>query len=527
MYREVGIYLNPGGGAFQEAVSSEIYVDKTELIQYTNRVLKTLQKYICVSRPRRFGKSTAANMLVAYYGRGEDSRGLFKGLKIEKEPSFDQHLNQYNVIFLNMQDFLSRTHNVDKMKALLEKRLLRDLLRAYPDVDYLDQTDLIGVLEDICAECRIPFIFVIDEWDCIFRENKDNAAAQKMYLDFLRNLLKDKTYVALAYMTGILPVKKYGTHSALNMFDEFSMTNPRQLAEFVGFTESEVKSLCRRYDMDFEETKRWYDGYRFGNLEHIYSPRSVVSAMLSRCFDSYWNQTETFEALRDYIVMNYAGLKDMVIELLAGKNKRINISKFTNDMTTFKSADDVLTLLIHLGYLGYDYTAQEVFIPNSEVASEFCNAVEDAGWESVINAVRRSDALLKATWKGDSDAVARAVEEAHFETSVLKYNDENSLACVIALAYYSAREYYMEIRELPAGRGFADIVYLPRKNHPDKPAMIVELKWNQSAEGAIEQIREKKYVKALEGYTGSVLLVAVNYDKSSKVHQCIIREIIC
>ena len=279
--------------------------------------------------------------------------------------------------------------------------------------------------------------------------------------------------------------------------------------------------------MDFEETKRWYDGYRFENLEHIYSPRSVVSAMLSRCFDSYWNQTETFEALRDYIVMNYAGLKDMVIELLAGENKKINISKFTNDMTTFKSADDVLTLLIHLGYLGYDYAAQEVFIPNSEVASEFCNAMEDAGWERVINAVRRSDALLEATWKGDSDVVAKGVEEAHFETSVLKYNDENSLACVIALAYYSAREYYMEIRELPAGRGFADIVYLPRKNHPDKPAMIVELKWNQSAEGAIEQIREKKYVKALEGYTGSVLLVAVNYDKSSKVHQCIIREIIC
>ncbi|MGN0268668.1 MAG: AAA family ATPase [Lachnospiraceae bacterium] len=409
-------------------------------------------------------------------------------------------------------------------------------------MDYLDQTDLIGVLEDIYAECRIPFIFVIDEWDCIFRENKDNAAAQKMYLDFLRNLLKDKTYVALAYMTGILPVKKYGTQevnsaergrearlggSALNMFDEFSMTNPRQLAKFVGFTESEVRSLCRRYAMDFEETKRWYDGYRFENLEHIYSPRSVVSAMLSRCFDSYWNQTETFEALRDYIVMNYAGLKDMVIELLAGENKKINISKFTNDMTTFKSADDVLTLLIHLGYLGYDYAAQEVFIPNSEVASEFCNAMEDAGWERVINAVRRSDALLEATWKGDSDVVAKGVEEAHFETSILKYNDENSLACVIALAYYSAREYYMEIRELPAGRGFADIVYLPRKNHPGKPAMIVELKWNQSAEGAIEQIREKKYVKALDGYTGSVLLVAINYDKGSKVHQCIIREIIC
>ena len=251
------------------------------------------------------------------------------------------------------------------------------MLEAYPDIRYYDSENLIRTLSDIYNAVDIPFIFIIDEWDCIFREKKEDKEEQKIYLDFLRNLLKDKQYVALAYMTGILPIKKYGTHSALNMFDEFSMTNPKQLAEFVGFTESEVKELCCQYGMDFEETKRWYDGYRFENLEHVYSPRSVVSAMLSRSFDSYWNQTETFEALRDYIALNYAGLKDTVIELLAGSSKKINTSKFTNDMTTFKSADDVLTLLIHLGYLGYDYTAQEVFIPNSEVASEFYNAVEE------------------------------------------------------------------------------------------------------------------------------------------------------
>ena len=301
----MGIYLNPGNESFQESIESEIYVDKTELIAYTNRVLKTRQKFVCVSRPRRFGKSMAAEMLAAYYGRNADSRKQFENLKIGKDASFMEHLNQYNVIFLNMQDFFSRTHDVAKMKMLLEKYLLRDLLRAYPDVDYLDETDLIGVLQDIYAECRIHFIFIIDEWDCIFRENKDGSEAHKMYLDFLRNLLKDRPYVALAYMTGILPIKKYGSHSALNMFDEFSMTNPKQLAEFVGFTESEVKELCNRYGMDFEETRRWYDGYRFENVEHVYSPRSVVSAMLSRCFDNYWNQTEAFEALRDYIVMNY------------------------------------------------------------------------------------------------------------------------------------------------------------------------------------------------------------------------------
>ena len=460
----MGIYLNPGNERFEDAVSSEIYVDKTELIKYTNRVLKTEHKYICVSRPRRFGKSMAANMLAAYYGRNADSRKLFENLKIEKNASFMEHLNQYNVIFLNMQDFFSRTHDVTKMKMLLEKCLLRDLLRAYPDVDYLDENDLIGVLYDIHAESRIPFVFIIDEWDCIFRENKDDEQAQKVYLDFLRNLLKDKGYVVLAYMTGILPIKKYGSHSALNTFDEFSMTNPKQLAEFVGFTETEVQALCMQYQMDFDETRRWYDGYRFQSIDHVYSPRSVVSAMLSQCFDNYWNQTETFEALREYIVMNFDGLKDTVIELLAGNHKKVDISLFSNDMTNFSTGDDVLTLLIHLGYLGYDYSTEEVFIPNSEIASVFVTAIKNAGWQEVMNAVKKSDSLLKETWSKNAEAVARGIEEAHFETSILKYNDENSLACVISLAFYSARTYYTEIRDLPSGQGFADIVYLPRKS---------------------------------------------------------------
>ena len=521
----MGRYLNPGNALFEAALNSQIYVDKSGLISYTNRVLGSEQRYICVSRPRRFGKSMAANMLASYYGRGIDSKSQFEHLRIGKDTSFHQHLNQYHVIFLNMQEFLSATHNIENMIARVEKHLLKDLKRAYPDVDYMEEDELVSVLYDIHVESQIPFVFIIDEWDCIFREKKADKESQKVYLDFLRNLLKDKAYVALTYMTGILPIKKYGTHSALNMFDEFSMTNPKQLAEFVGFTESEVKELCCQYGMDFEETKRWYDGYRFENLEHVYNPRSVVSAMLSGSFDSYWNQTETFEALREYIAMNYAGLKDMVIELLAGKSKKINTSKFTNDMTTFSSADDVLTLLIHLGYLGYDFTTQEVFIPNSEVASEFCNAVENMRWEVVVKALKQSDQLLKNTWSKNAEAVARGIEEAHFDTSILKYNDENSLACVISLAFYSARAYYTEIRELPTGQGFADIVYLPRKNHQDKPAMIVELKWNKSAEGAIEQIKKQKYGKALEEYKGNMLLVGINYSKATKEHQCVIEEL--
>lgn len=379
----MGIYLNPGNRTFQRALNSEIFVDKSRLIAYTNTVLNTEQCYVCVSRPRRFGKSMAAWMLAAYYGRGIDSQEQFAALQIAADPSYQKHRNQYNVIFLNMQQFLSRSLDMPKMLGILTQYLLRDLTRAYPDIDYLDREDLTSCLMDIYMVTDIPFIFIIDEWDCIFREEKNNDTAQKLYLDFIRSLLKDQRYVALAYMTGILPIKKYGTHSALNMFQEFSMTNPGPLASFVGFTEPEVKSLCRRYQMDFDEVRHWYDGYRFQDSLHIYNPRSVVNAMLMQAFDNFWNKTETFEALRDYIILNYKGLKDTIIELLAGIPKKVNTDTFSNDMATFSSADDVLTLLIHLGYLGYDFTAKKVFIPNSEISAEFCNAIESAGWSTI------------------------------------------------------------------------------------------------------------------------------------------------
>lgn len=414
----MGAYLNPGAEGFRESVASEIYVDKTGLIEYTNQVLKTKQKFVCVSRPRRFGKSVTAEMLAAYYEREDEAKELFAPYEIAKSASFEQHLNQYNVIFLNMQEFLSRTHDIRKMQQLIEKFVLYELLKKYPDFDYLDRTDLINVLQEIYEESRIPFVFIVDEWDCIFREDKDNQESQKIYLDFLRNLLKDKRYVALAYMTGILPIKKYGSHSALNMFDEFSMSNPGKLAEYVGFTELEVKELCIRFHMDFEEVKRWYDGYCFENVGHVYNPRSVVSAMLSGVYDSYWNKTETFEALRDYIVMDYKGLKETIIELLAGEHKKIDISSFNNDMTSFSVLDDILTLLIHLGYLGYDFSVKEVFIPNFEITSEFLTAIRDAGWQEVIKSVKKSEDLLRATWRKDEDVVAEGIEEVHFETSM-------------------------------------------------------------------------------------------------------------
>ena len=304
---EMGVYLNPGNDKFYKAINSEIYVDKTELIQYTNRVFNTMQQNVCVSRPRRFGKSMTANMLAAYYSRGCQSEKLFDGLKIKEDSSFSKYLNKYNVFFINMQEFLSRSKTVEKMVLRLNRILMRDLKQEYPDVDYFDEEDLAESMQDVYQQTGCPFVIIIDEWDCIFREYKSDKEAQEQYLDFLRDFLKDKSYIHLAYMTGILAVKKYGTHSALNMFDEFSMIYAGPLAKFVGFTETEVRELCEKYHMDMREIREWYDGYRFENCEPVYNPRSVVNGMLFGSIRNYWNMTESFEALQTYIDMNVEG----------------------------------------------------------------------------------------------------------------------------------------------------------------------------------------------------------------------------
>lgn len=520
----MGIYLNPSNVDFYNAVNhSQIYVDKTELIKYTNKVLFGEQKFICVSRPRRFGKSMAANMLTAYYSCGCDSKEMFSRLKIAEAESFEKHLNRYNVIHINMVNFLERSESIDDMLDYLKKRLLHEIKKENGDVDCFDWNDLISVLDEVFQVKKIPFIFIIDEWDCIFRVHKSDEKSQTKYLNFLRNLLKDQSYIALAYMTGILPIKKYGEHSAINMFTEIAMTNPRELAEFTGFTESEVKALCNEYGMPFDETKRWYDGYNLKGVS-IYNPRSVVMSMTGHDYDNYWTSTETYEALKIYIEMNFDGLKDKVTQLIAGEKIEINPGKFQNDMTTLRSADDIFTLLVHLGYLTYDFYTKQVWIPNSEVAQEFVNSIEDGGWEEVVKAIKSSDELLKATLNCDEKKVAEMIDKAHSEnTSILKYNDENSLSCVISIAYYSARKTYTIERELPAGKGYADLVFRPRKNNSN-PSMIVELKYDNSAAGALAQIKKKQYTDCLKDYSGEILLVGINYDKDSKCHNCRIEK---
>ena len=526
----MGAYLNPGKEAFEEAVNSEIFIDKTEMLGYLNTIVKTKQKYVSVSRPRRFGKTMAADMICAYYDRDSESRELFEKRKLAGMADWDEYLGKFNVIRLVMTDFFKLGRTVEDTLAAIKNRVLLELEESYPETKY-DSSDFSYSLDRFYRKSGIPFVIVIDEWDAVFRIWKDNNEAQHLYLDFLRDWLKDKPYVALAYMTGILPIKKYGQHSALNMFTEYSMMAPRQLAPYTGFTEEEVKELSLKYDMDFGDISNWYDGYlvsdrippekreeyregRYdGHRFSVYSPLSVVESMTTGVIKDYWNKTETYEALAEYIRKDYDGLKDAVALLMDGGRLAIDPSTYQNDMTTFTGRDDVLSLLIHLGYLGFDDEHSEVFIPNREILDEFKTSTKGREWINTFKAFETSLQLLEATWNIDEEKVAELVENAHNQAGNKTYNDEAALSYGIQLAYYAARKYYTTILELDTGKGYADVVYLPAPQYPEKPALLIELKYGHSVDIAMDQVRRQKYLDRFEHYKGNILVIGINYDR--------------
>ncbi len=525
----MGIYLNPGNEQFTVSVNSELYVDKTELIKYTNSRIGKDRPLICSSRPRRFGKTMAVTMLSAYYSKGCHSEKLFAGLKIYQNEFFKVHLNKYNVIFLDIQWMYGnaleemRRNSFVEVVSYIQEQVISELRKEYPECVLDMDISLPSVLAKINAKTKEQFIIIIDEWDCLFREDKNNENLQKEYINLLRGLFKGApsgAFLKLAYITGILPIKKYGTQSALNNFREHTMVSPRQMAEYVGFTETEVKAICKGHAMPFKEMQRWYDGYYFEKIGHIYSPNSVIEAVDSGEFGNYWSGTETYESLMTYIAMDFDGLRQLIVDMLGGQECSIDVESFQNDITSFNSADDVITLLIHMGYMAYDSKMKKAFIPNDEVRSVFLRAIRNNGWEEVMKAISASEALLKATLAMDEKTVAQMIQEVHMQSSSsLIYNNEISLSSVIALAYYSACRDYTLIREMPAGNGFADIVFLPKRTSLN-PALVLELKWDKTAEGAISQIKSKGYVKALKEYKGNILLVGINYEKKNKKHEC-------
>lgn len=520
----MGRYLNVGNDGFR-AIRKGRYVDKTGLISFINETLGTADKLTCVSRARRFGKSFAVKMLCAYYDKSCDSSELFDGLEIAEDPSYRQYLNKYDVIYLDMTLFISLCGNMKDIMAYIQEQVIQEIADVYPAA--AGEEHLSMAMAKASASAGIKFIVIIDEWDALFREAKNDTDLQKEYIRLLRGLFKSSltdSMIEAAYMTGILPIKKYGTQSAMTDFREYTMLSPKRLAKYAGFTETEVRQLCEDYGMDFGEAKRWYDGYSFKNVPSVYNPNAIMRAMQNQEFGSYWTETETYEALKIYIDMDFDGLREAILSMLGGEKCPVNTGTFQNDLTSLRSRDDVMVLLIHLGYLAYDGEAEKVYIPNEEIRQEFFLALKHSGHWEIAKLVKESDELLRAALNLNGEKVADAIEKMHSaSTAPIFYNNEQALRSVIRLAFISCMEQFREIQELPSGNGYADMVYLPKKGSV-MPIMLVELKWNKGAEGAIAQIKERNYPEVFEGYGSEVLLVGISYDERTKKHECVIEK---
>ncbi|MGM9687937.1 MAG: AAA family ATPase [Alloprevotella sp.] len=523
----MGTYINKGNSDFRDIVAHE-YVDKSALIPLINATLNSENRYSCVTRCRRFGKSMAVRMLCAYYDKSCDSRELFRGLKAEQDKSFDTYLNKYYVIRVDMTDFTTRYRGEKTIVSLIQHQIMDDVLEFFTEVKVKADDDLMSILCRISEATGERFVMIVDEWDAILREMGSDESIVTSYIDLLRRLFKGSSsniVFAGVYLTGILPIKRYNTESALNNFCEYTMIDPAFFASCYGFTEDEVQMLAERHNASMENLKMWYDGYHIGREKSIYNPYSVMKSLQRGSCRSYWTTTGAYDSVITYIQMNFDGLKDDIIRMLSGERVYVNTSKFQNDMRIVRSKNDVLTVLIHLGYLAYDDDTRQCYVPNKEVADELLNAVEDTSWTRLADAIKASHHLLEAIIAGNEQAVAAAIDLAHDEhTSILAYNDENSLACVLTIAYIWARNEYIIHREYATGKGYADLVMIPRR-HVAKPALIVELKFNHSADTAIDQIRRKDYPSKLAEYTGDILLVGINYDKDSKLHTCRIQRL--
>mgnify|MGYP002509759005 CR=1 FL=1 len=524
----MGVYLNPGNSGFT-GIRNDTYVDKSGMISLINDTIDTPRRLTCVSRPRRFGKSFAAKMLCAYYDKTCDSSALFDDLKIASDGgvngSYKRYLNRYDVIYIDMTNIMGAAGS-ENIISFIQESVTKELLDTYPDLtagQSFDETLIYAV--ELTGN---KFIMIIDEWDAPIREIPE---IQQMYLKFLRTLFKssgttDRIFAA-AYMTGILPVKKDGSQSAISDFKEFTAVKPRKFGEYVGFTEEEVQKLCRDFQCDFGMMKQWYDGYSFRDIGSVYNPNSVMEAIRNDDFDSYWTQTSAAESLIGYISLDFDGLSRTIAELIGGGEVKVDTRGFANDLVTFRNQNDVLTLLIHLGYLTYDETTGRARIPNEEIRMEFSKIVRDVKRDDTLKRIRESEQLIEDTVHGYADAVAAQIEKIHAEEAALHYNNEQSLRSVIKRAYFSFGDEFILFEELPAGVGYADIVYFPKKDSM-LPALLIELKWHQSAGGAIEQIKERDYPAAIREYGGQILLVGISYNKNAQAgkrkHTCVIER---
>ena len=518
----MGIYLNPDNELFRRDIKAPIYVDKSLLMEKLNNVFDSRDNLVCISRPRRFGKTMATNLISAYYSKGCDSREMFSKLKIAQTPDWDVNLNKCNVIKLDIQGMFNFAADENSVVDFINKSINEELIEAFPDVK-LNLNEPFGLsISRIYQKTKEKFIIIMDEYDVMIRNNVKQDVLE-LYLKFLNGLFKNNSVreaIHFAYLTGILPIIRDKVQSKLNEFTEYSMTVPDELSGFIGFTEDEVKDLCEKYNISFEECKAWYNGYRLGNETAIYNPCSVVKSIKNKKFADYWTLTGSYESIKKYIMLDFEGLREDIVTMIGGGKLEVNVAKFMNTMDDFHSKDNIFTYLIHLGYLTYDEDEKTCWIPNNEIRSEWINAIEDAeDFSPVIDVIKNSKKLLQDTLEMNEDEVAKALNKAHTIASNPKnYNNEGALQAAICLAYFYAKTTYTIIQEATTGKGYADVLFIPRI--PDRPAIVVELKVNKSAGRALKQIENKEYGQDLQHYKDNMLFVGINYDKDTKKHEC-------
>ena len=533
----MGKILNSAGqlALFQGRYEGSYFVDKSEILEKLNQVIgKVDEQYLCITRPRRFGKTVMTNLISSYYAKGLDSSMIFDNLKISGKKDYKKYLNQHNVLSLYMAEQPRICDNVDYYLSYHEKRLLKDLRRAFPDCELEEETELWDALEDIFYETGEKFIFVLDEWDSLFHSEFYTEEGAKKYLTFLKNLLKDKPYVELAYMTGVLPIKKYSSGSELNMFDEFYFPTDTIYDTFFGFTEEEVKDLCERNKknggtIQYEQLAEWYNGYYTSDGKRLYNPRSINKALTQNNVKDYWTETGPGTEILDLVQNNVDAVKEDILKMISGEKVAMASDEFSAGLHTIETKEDIYSVMIIYGFLSY-YDGY-LTIPNKEIMKKFQKVLKDNSMGYIAKLAQNSNVMLEATLSGNTEKMEEILEYVHqTEIPILQYNDENSLSCIVNLIYLNARDRYRIEREEKAGKGFADFIFYPI--NPSDTAIILELKKDDAPEHAIEQIMERKYYTRFldceDGKTApkqNVLVVGMSYEKKSGLHRCLVKEL--
>ena len=532
----MGIYVNSKNAyaLYKKETAKPYFVDKTVLLKELFPLVEEGSHYLCITRPRRFGKTVMANMVASFFSKGHRANDVFQNLQIYQDKDYEKYLNKYTVIHIMFNDLPRNCNSYKQYIDRIEETLIKDLKKEYPDMPIDDQNAVWDTLLEIYAEKQdINIVFVFDEWDFIFHQKFVTEDDKLSYLQFLRNLLKDRPYIALVYMTGILPIAKYSSGSELNMFAEFTMTTEQRFSEYFGFTDEEVDGLYLRYIENCASTKmvtredlrEWYDGYHTRKGERLYNPRSIVLSLSNNNTGNYWTSSGPYDEIFYYIENNIADVREDLALMVSGIPVPAKIQEYAATSMNLQTRDEIFSAMVVYGFLTYENG--KVMIPNKELMNKFADMLKkEASLGYVYRLAKESDRMLRATLAGDTETMAEILELAHdTEIPLLSYNDETELTAVVNLVYLSARDNYRVEREDKSGVGYVDFIFYPVNRDAD--GIILELKVDHSPDEAIRQIKDKKYILRFTGKLGEerkcagrILAVGISYNKKQKKHAC-------